>query len=60
MSLDGGQFKGTNGCSQWFLSRLEWEKPTARRVVLVQWASKHFDVVKTILDAIDRFPIYLV
>ena len=22
MELDGGQFKGTNSCSQWFLSHL--------------------------------------
>ena len=32
MALDGSQLKGTNGSSQWFLSRLTKEKPTARRV----------------------------
>ena len=32
MALDGSQLKGTNGSSQWFLSRLTQEKPTARRV----------------------------
>ena len=31
VALDGGLLKGTNGCSQWFLSRLAKEKPTARR-----------------------------
>ena len=32
IALDDSQLKRTNGCSQWFLSRLASEKPTARRV----------------------------
>ena len=45
---------GSKEGRQFSQASLAWEKPTARRVVLVQWASKNFDVVKTILDVIDQ------
>ena len=46
MAPDGGQFKGMNGCSQWFLSRLAQEKPTAHRVTIRNLSeNEHFSGV---------------
>ena len=57
MSLDSGYFKRTNGCSQWFLSRLAKKKPTARRV----WSQLEHSrtLILTILGRTDLKENYL-